>query len=327
MTQNNPLQVAFTDDKPNMGRIANSKARKQEIQALMERMWLQNPKQFDPQRDCIERQRIHATFNAIEAATTLSGRSTVDLGCGSGVLSCMLRDSGAHVDAVDAAGNALALLKTGNMDNITAIQDCLPNTSLNDNAYDVVVCTEVIAYLRQNEYRLLMAEMARLVKSGGFVVCSTPLDINTENPLDRFATLAETEFTVDKWIVHYHLLLIKLCGFFEAPAAYVKANGDKHLREKEIKARRSIGRFWFRINSSTAGALIWRVISLASNPLARFFRQSQKSMNILESITRFFWSDAGISHALFVGKRRPLTFDVKPDAVPRELKHKRQVWE
>lgn len=328
MTQNNPLHVAYEDNKPNNRKPRpDAKARKQEIQASMERMWLQDPQQFDPRRNCMERQRIDLTFNAIKTAAALAGKSAADLGCGSGVLSFMMRDAGAHVDAVDAAGNALAMLKDGNTQNITVIQDCLPNTALNDNAYDAVICTEVIAYLRQDEYRLLMAELARLVKADGAVICSTGLDINTENPLDRFASLAETEFTIEKWIVNYHLLLIKLCRFFEAPSKYVKAYHDTEVRQKEIRERNGFGRFWFRINSTPAATLFWRLVGFAFNPIAKFLKQNKITMQALESISRFFWSDAGISHALFVGKRRPLTYDVKPSALPRELKHKRQVWE
>lgn len=270
----NRLHVAYTEHKQSNSRPLSVKtSRKEEIQATMERLWHQSPQQFDPQRDCMELQRIQNTIDAIKSLFPLSGKCVVDLGCGDGTISRLLRDGGAHVDAVDASTLALKKLKETDFHDITSIHDCLPSTSLKDKSYDLVVCTEVIAYLKPEEYRLLMAELARLVKNDGYVVCSTSLDINTEDPLDRFAALGETEFTFEKWVFNYHRLLIRLSRF------------------------------------------------------APFLKQNSSVMNFLERLCRFFWSDSGITHALFIGKRRPLTFPVKPQDTPRELKHKRQVWE
>lgn len=333
---NNRLNVTYTDNKQNTRPISNARAQKEEIQATMERLWLKNPQQFDPLRDSIERKRINDTFNAILPFISLNQETTIgklkekkvaDLGCGAGILSRKMRDAGANVDAVDVASQALQRLKSGDMHNITAIQDCLPSTALNDQTYDLVVCTELIGYLKAADYRMLMAELARLVKSEGVVACSTELDINTNDPLERFVALTETEFTVEKWILSYHLLQIRLCHFFEMPAYYIKCHKDRECRQKEIDKRKGLRRQWFVWNTQLPLNMFWRAMGVLFNPLASFFRQNAWIMNVLEKITRFFWNEAGISHVLFIGKRRPLTFPVKPEDVPRELKHKRQVWE
>ncbi|MBA3815955.1 MAG: class I SAM-dependent methyltransferase [Parachlamydiaceae bacterium] len=325
---NNRLNVTYTDNKQQNTRpLSNARAQKEEIQATMERLWLQNPQQFDPLRDCIERKRIVATLEAIQSVTTLNEKKVVDLGCGAGILSRKMRDAGAIVDAVDIASQALQKLKSEDMQNITAIQDCLPSTSLHDQSYDLVICTELIGYLKSADYRMFIAELARLVKNGGFVVCSSDLDINTDNPLERLVALVETEFTVEKWILSYHLLQIRVCRFFEAPAFYVKCYQDKEYFQKEIEKRKGLRRRLFMWNTKMPLNLLWRTLRMVFNPFASLFRQNVWIMNFLEKITRFFWSEAGISHALFIGKRRPLTFPVKKENTPRELKHKRQVWE
>lgn len=324
----NRLNVTYTDSKQlNTRPLSNARMQKEEIQATMERLWLQHPQQFDPLRDCIERKRINDTFHVIQSLISLKNQRVADLGCGAGIFSRKVRDAGANVDAVDVASQALQRLKSEDMHNITPIQDCLPSTALNDQMYDLVVCTELIGYLKSADYRMLMAELARLVKNEGLVACSTELDINTNNPLEKFAALAETEFTVEKWLLSYHLLQIRLCHFFETPAYYVTCYRENEYRQKELDKRTGLRRKWLLWNTKKPFNWLWGSVGLLFNPLASFFRQNVWMMNILEKITRFFWCEAGISHALFIGKRRPLTFPIKQEDVPRELKHKRQVWE
>lgn len=324
----NRLHVAYIDNKQQNSRpLSNTRAQREEIQATMERLWLQNPQQFDPLRDCIGRKRIHDTFETVQSFISLKDKRIADLGCGAGILSRKMRDAGAHVDAIDVATQALQKLKSEDMHHITAIQDCLPSTSLEDQVYDLVLCTELISYLKSADYRIFMAELARLVKNEGYVACSTELDINTNDPLEKFVALAETEFSVEKWIVSYHLLQIRFCHFFEKPGYYIRCYKDNEYRQRELDKRQRLRRRWFLWNTQLPLNILWSAAALFFNPIASFLRQNTWMMNILEKITRFFWSDAGISHALFIGKRRPLTFPVKPENIPRELKHKRQVWE
>lgn len=295
-------------------------SRRQEMQATMERLWLQNPSQFDPQRDSIQRQRLKYTFDAINTAISLQGALVADLGCGAGDLTRMLRDAGATLHALDIAGNALQKLKENDMTRITPYQECLPNTTLKDNAYDLVLCTELIGYLHKNEYRLLLNEMARLVKNSGIVACSTAFDINTEDPLDQFASLAETEFTIDRWVLSNHRLLLKLCQFFEAPEYYIKASNNKsNVMQKKSSLQ--------RLFTSVPMVFIWKGVNLIAKPIAHSLRQSNWIRDKLEKISMALWSQLGTTHALFIGRKRPLSFPLPSKEIPKELKHKRQVWE
>lgn len=324
----NKLQITTVEQQHNSAPNKISKAaRRQEIQATMDRMWNHDPEQFDPERDCVQRKRIHNTIEAMRKHIGLQGKFVADLGCGGGVLSRLMRNSGAQVHAVDVSPLALDKLKSYPMEDIKAIQDCLPNTLLHDNVYDVVVCTEVIGYLKQQEYRMAFSEMARIVKTEGYVVCSTPLDIDSENALERFSNLAETEFEIDKWFVSYDLLWMRLCRFFEAPRNYSKASGDPSYRAAELAKRKPLGRRWFSFNSSRVLGPIWYVVSILANPFAYFVRQNTMLMTLLEKAARFFWYDTGVSHALFIGRRRKMTFPLPANEIPKEMKHKRQVWE
>jgi SAM-dependent methyltransferase len=243
------------------------------------------------------------------------------------VITRLIRDKGARVDAVDIATIALQKLKNENMENINAIHDYLPTTTLNDDFYDLVLFTEVIGYLTPHEYRIAIAEVSRIVKPDGYVICSSSLDIDTEDPLEKFATLAETEFDIHKWILTNDYLLIKLCKFFEAPSAYIKANRDREYRLLELDKRKGFSKTWFQWNSSAPLSYCWHIVDWIFTPIAKGLRQSPRIMNVLERISSFFWSHSGISHALFIGKRRPLSHPLPENEIPRELKHKRQLWE
>lgn len=324
----NRLQITSVDNNQQSPRPVFSRgARRQEIQATMERLWLQDPEQFNPERDAVQRQRLETTFQTIQSQRSLQGARAADLGCGSGHISRLLRDAGAKVDALDIAGNALERLKSQDINNINPIQDCLPSTRLNDDAYDLVVCTEVIGYLQSQEYRLLIAELSRLVHKEGYVACSTSLDINSDNALERFAAIAETEFAIDQWVLRYDRLWIKCCHFFETPQRYIKDSQNSGERKQGLDKRKRLSKQWYRLNTTQPAALGWKVVNVIARPIASFLRQSDRTVNILGKITKFLWDESGVSHALFIGQRRPMTFPLPADEIPIEVKHKREVWE
>jgi 2-polyprenyl-3-methyl-5-hydroxy-6-metoxy-1,4-benzoquinol methylase len=327
--EHNPLKIVSVETtQPEARRVLNRRnAQREEMQARMDHLWHQNPEQFNPLRNCSERERLERTLHLIREYSHLSDQFAVDLGCASGVFSKKLRDAGASVHAVDVSSLALNKLRESEAHHIEAIQDCLPDTSLKDNTYDLVVCTDVIGFLNPQDYRLLFSELSRLVKSEGFVVCSTALDINTEDPLDKFAKLAETEFNISKWKMSYHLLHIRLSDFFEAPARFVRASREPDYRHREVEKRKGFSRLWFQWNSAYAPSFLWYPLYILATPIVSLLQQSRYLMIVLEKITHFLWNESGISHAIFIGQRRPLVYPLPREEKPRELKHKKQVWE
>lgn len=321
------LQITSVEKREPMQPPMARTSRRQEIQATMERMWHLDPQQFNPLRDCAQRKRFVRTLEALKMKISLEGKLVADLGCGAGDISRGIRDAGAMVHAVDVAGNALNQLKSHSMERIVPIQDCLPTTKLEDNTYDAVLCTEVIGYLKPAEYRLAFAELSRIVKPQGTVICSTSLDTNSDNALERFAALAETEFEIDQWILDYDLLWLKLCRFFETPNFYAQASKQKEMCEREGGLRRGLALTLFRINTSFFLGKCWSLLAFIANPIASCCRQSSILMKLLEKVSRFFWDESGVTHALFVGTRRQMTFPLPLNEIPKEMKHKRQVWE
>jgi len=132
------------------------------------------------------------------------------------------------------------------------------------------------------------------------------LDIHSEEAFHRFASLAETEFEIQKWTLSYHRLHIVLRDFFEAPGRFVKAKNDPDYRQESLGKRYGLSRLWFVGNSTPLPCLLWSLVHFISKPIASFLRNSRPIMLITENITRTLNAEAGISHAIFVGKRKSL---------------------
>jgi SAM-dependent methyltransferase len=197
---------------------------------------------------------------------------------------------------------------------------------LQDEAYDAITCLELIAYLPKDEYRLLFSELARLIKPEGTLICSTPIDVDSEDALQRFASLAESEFVIEEWLFSWHKLYLSLRNFTEAPTRFFKSYKDPKYRARQIERRRGFFKAWFRLNSSTIPQILWCPLHFLTSPIASWIRQSRSLLLFCEKICRLLYSDQGISHAIFTAKRRPLEFTPK-DEQPRETKHKKELWE
>lgn len=324
----NPLEVIATSEKkdpPSKREIDTNPAIK--AKAYFDRLWLQEPERFAFEKIARERIRFHHTIQLISETVNPSDKKAVDLGCGSGILSRKLRDKGAHVTAVDISKNALKRLKEKDSHQIETVQGYAPKTSLPDNHFTIVMATELIAYLTPKEQRILISEMARLITKDGYMICSTLLDIESEDALQRFADLIATEFTVEKWVFSHHFLQIKFYNFFKAPSRFFKAWKNKKYREKSLAKRHSLAKLWFKINSASLPASFWYLVQFLFYPIHQFLRSSDNFTLLLEKLSKAVWGEKAISHALCIGKLRPLIPPIDKEHQPKELKHKKQVWE
>lgn len=297
------------------------------IQAKFDRLWLSDKEQFDPYRNSLEKERLQRTWSLLQRHIDPAGKTAVDLGCGYGALATKLSQQGATVHAVDVSNNALKHLKQPDGIPIKLIQACMPKTVLADDFYDIVLSTELIAYLPPKEERLYFAELSRVVKANGFVISSTALDIHTEGALQRFAALVETEFQVTEWVLSYHAWFLRLLDFLKAPHRFAKGSKDASYRKIEINKRRFLGQKWFQINTTPLLGAFWSVFQHLTHPLVKALEKQQKPLLYIEKMCRFFSAENGISHATFIGKRHPLWQTTETEALAITPKHKKQVWE
>lgn len=323
MSRLNVIEVESTHDT----KESIKQQRKEVAINKFENLWKQDPEQFNPLRNAMGCERIKRTWDLLLEYALPAHKHAVDLGCGYGIITQRLCHEGALVHAVDISPSPLKRLQEKRIQNLVLSQDYMPRTSLQDNAYDLVFCTDLIAYLSPDEFRLFFSELSRIIKNNGYLICSTPLDINSEDALQRFVALAETEFKIEKYVFSYHHLSIRLFELLKVPARFIKARKDNKYRKSEITQRKGVAKWWFQLNSTAIPFVGWNLIQQILNPLINKIEQSQWLLAKLETISRIFWNDTGISHVIFLGTRRPLTETVTDEEIPRERKQKREVWE
>jgi len=173
-----------------------------------EKLWLADPEQFNPERTALSRDYFHKVKGCFDSK--ISGKKCVDLGSGYGALSKALAALGADVTAVDIAPSALKKLE-----GLKTEQHFFPYSSLPDEAYDYVIAENLIAEVPEAEYRLFFSELARIVKPDGYILLSTPLDINSEDALHRLIYLAETEIALDSLTLSYHRIFLGTLNLFK----------------------------------------------------------------------------------------------------------------
>lgn len=104
----------------------------------------------------------------------IRGKTVVDLGCGSGYGSNLIKSSGARtVYGIDIDKDAITYAeKNYALEGIHFIQNPAEKTGLPDNSVDVVITFETIEHVDNAE--TLITEIRRILKRNGICILSTP---------------------------------------------------------------------------------------------------------------------------------------------------------
>lgn len=305
-----PLKLTKENQSEASPPLSNRKIQRQQCEAKFDRMWLLDPEQFNPERNAREKERLHRVLKLIREFVDVKGKKVVDLGCGYGTLAKYLVEKGAEVDVVDISVNALKRLQ--DLPHIHPLQDYIPYTKLEDDEYDLVISADLIAYLPETEYRLFFSELTRLTKEG-YIVCSTPVDIHSEDALQRFLSYAETELQIEKWVLAHDNLYIIIENFLKAPKRFAEGTHKKN--------------WWFQVNSTWPVSYFWKGVACLLSPLVHLYEQSTTTLRFLSRISAFLWPEERISHITIIAKRKPLYEPPPPEIQQVERKAKKMVWE
>lgn len=126
--------------------------------------------------------RYENVIALLKRSCDLKQSKVLDVGCGDGVLTYLLRKEGVQASGLDYSHEAIAFAqeKTKGLD-IDYQQGSAYELPYDDNTFDAVVSSDVIEHLQDvNAY---LDEIKRVVKPGGIIVLSTPIRY-TEKPLD-----------------------------------------------------------------------------------------------------------------------------------------------
>lgn len=328
----NQNKLSISQEIENENDVAkNSKTKlapRDEAQAKFERRWLKDSDQFNTQRNAVERERIDRIERLINKNFNPLNKTIVDLGCGDGVLAERLAAAGATVQAVDIAQNCLKRLEKKARPGIFLSQEFVPRTLLSDYQYDLVIAADLIADLSPQYFRLFFSELARLGKKEGKVVCSTAVDFDSDDSLEKFVTLAETEFTVEDHLFSYHRLYIKLMEFLKRPSWYVTLAKDLELQNEELtKLKTPFSKRWFRWMISPLMRIIFQTLNWMLTPFIHYIEQSKRILLWFEKVTKFIWDNEGISHVILICQQKPLVVPATTTEKPAERKGRKQIWE
>ena len=305
----NPLQVIATEapnqaSKQEEHTLSTRRQRlKLETVARYERIWLRDPKRFDPRGKALDEIRLKRTWDILHSLCDYSNKTALDLGCGAGTLAHQLSTAGATVTAVDVAKNALGMIEDHA---ITVKQDCLPQTSLPDNLYDLVVAAEIIGELDSRDHRLLFSELARLVKRDGYVLFSTDFDMGSSDHLPCLLSLIETEFTVVAERCSYHRLSLAIQRHLDRPAYYWKVSRDRSYRQEIFAQASRLQQLWLKLQTSFVIAPLWGLLAAAISPLRSFVVRSHRLARLLEKATHFVYGEQGAANVILLLRKREL---------------------
>ncbi len=116
-----------------------------------------------------------ARLDYIEARAGIAGREVLDVGCGGGLLAEGMARRGARVTGIDLAPEALAVARLHALESGIAVDYRRePVESLADArpaSFDLVTCLEMLEHVP--DPAVIVAALARLVRPGGHVICST----------------------------------------------------------------------------------------------------------------------------------------------------------
>lgn len=111
----------------------------------------------------------------IEARAGLAGRKAADIGCGGGLVSEAMARRGAEVTAIDLASGPLQVARLHALESGVEVDYRLQSADElaeeRPSGFDVVTCLEMLEHVPQPSG--IVQALARLVRPGGHVFCST----------------------------------------------------------------------------------------------------------------------------------------------------------
>lgn len=121
------------------------------------------------------RQRFNLFLGGVQSVSQPPAK-ILDFGCGAGVMACELARHGYSVMGVDAATGMVEAstnyAKSNDISNIEFKQTDIVGDSLPKNEFDVVICSSVIEYVKEDEK--LASNLVAALKPGGHIFISIP---------------------------------------------------------------------------------------------------------------------------------------------------------
>ncbi len=135
-----------------------------------ERLYLENPDPWEFHSSPYERRKYERTL-ACALQWRKASMNALELGCSVGAFSQMLARHFDAVTALDVSQEALAAAKRRNgvESNVRFVRGDLRSLDLGTR-YDLIVCAEVLYYLRRSDLEIVCLQLERHLAAGGIVL-------------------------------------------------------------------------------------------------------------------------------------------------------------
>ncbi len=121
---------------------------------------------FDGERE-LSTERIKETISLLGS---VSGKSILDLGCGTGEGSSLLRSFGAKVTCADISKSSTSICKNQGLESIQSVSHLLP---FPDKSFDGVLFMDVIEHIPRSLILQTLGEIKRVTKTDGKIAIHT----------------------------------------------------------------------------------------------------------------------------------------------------------
>ncbi len=109
------------------------------------------------------------------AAAMVKGRRVLDIACGSGYGSMILRETAESVVGIDISKEAIDYCRaTYHADSLRYCEGSVDHIPLENGSVDAVVSFETLEHVSEKTQRLFMKEVQRVLAPGGMLIISTP---------------------------------------------------------------------------------------------------------------------------------------------------------
>lgn len=122
------------------------------------------------------------------------GMRVLDLGCGNGRAASWFLKQGCQVTGVDYSAVRIASAKKRCPEASLYVQDVYDHVGSTREAYDLIVCFEVLEHLEEPER--LLAQSRRCLAPGGHFLATVPIELPAKQHLSVYSTVSEAQLSL-----------------------------------------------------------------------------------------------------------------------------------
>lgn len=182
------------------------------LRLKMERLW-KDPKQpLNPRNSLWGLFRVEEIVRILKICCLEAGE-VLEIGVGDSPVTDFILTTSKRYEGLDISGYLIAKKKQGVPAHFAASfrRGAFPEDALQDDSYSHVIALDVLQWQREKSLRFFFSELSRVLKKGGILLLSLPVNGCGELSLADLLTLFKTEFILEEMQLFYLSLYRNYC--------------------------------------------------------------------------------------------------------------------